>query len=371
MQHDAAPPAGGFHLSSIELTPLSVPLPRPFHAAVRVIESVDLILVTARDSGGIEGYGLSFAFGHHDARSIMTITQSLSPLLMGPSIHGPESAWQAMRSALEFAGCSGPALAAVSALDLALWDCQCRRAGLPLWRALGGARPTAPAYASAGSLALDPAGLVAEVAGLVEASHRAIKIKSRGDLAEDSARLAALRAEFGPALRIAVDANQSLTAKAAIRWARAIAEFDPWWIEEPVTANDLAGQAEVRHAIDCDLASGESLFGTRAALDTITARSADILMPNLQRVGGLSPWRKVAAHAEFAGLRIGAHVHPEYQSHLMCALPATVAVEIWPGWPWIWAEPLEVNDGMIQPPDLPGLGFNPDPDRVAAWRADR
>jgi L-alanine-DL-glutamate epimerase-like enolase superfamily enzyme len=371
MRHDAAPLAGGSRLSSIEVTPLSVPLPRPFHAAVRVIDSVDLILVTARDTDGIEGYGLSFAFGRDDARSIQTIAESLAPVVGSPPIDGIESAWQAMRSALEFAGCSGPALAAVSAIDLALWDCQYRRAQLPLWRALGGFRASAPAYASAGSLALDPAALVGEVKALLASGHRAVKIKSRGDLAEDCARLSALRDEFGPALRIAVDANQSLTAKAAIRWARAISAFDPWWIEEPVAADDLAGQAEVRHSLDCDLAAGESLFGVRCAAAAIENRCVDILMPNLQRLGGLTPWRKVAAQAELAHVRMGAHVHPEYQTHLMCAFPGTVAVELWPGWPWIWQQSLELHDGQVRAPKGPGLGLTPDPDRVAAWRADQ
>jgi L-alanine-DL-glutamate epimerase-like enolase superfamily enzyme len=92
-------------------------------------------------------------------------------------------------------------------------------------------------------------------------------------------------------------------------------------------------------------------------------------MPNLQRVGGLTPWRKIAAHAECAGLRMSAHVHPEFQVQLMCGLPATVAVEVWPGWPWIWEQSLELKDGMLQPPEAAGLGLTPDPDRLRAWRS--
>lgn len=356
-------------IARVEITPLSVPLPRPFHAAVRVIDSVDPILVTVRDDDGIPGHGLSFAFGKADARSILSVAKSLAAQVQATVVHGPESAWQTMRSALEFVGFSGPALAAVSAIDLALWDWQCRRAGIPLWEALGGYRVAAPAYASAGSLALTTSELVSEVTRLIESGHRAVKIKSRGEVREDCQRLGALRDACGPSIRIAIDANQSLSGKAAIRWARAIAPFDPWWIEEPVAADDLAAHAEIRQAVDVDLASGESLYGAPAALAAIKARSVDILMPNLQRMGGLTAWRKIAAHAEYAGLRMSAHVHPEYQVHMMCGLPATVAVELWPGWPWIWEQPLAPIDGMIQPPPGPGLGLTPDPARLRAWRS--
>jgi L-alanine-DL-glutamate epimerase-like enolase superfamily enzyme len=181
--------------------------------------------------------------------------------------------------------------------------------------------------------------------------------------------LKALREGFGSGLRIALDANQALTRKAAIRWAAELAEFDLWWIEEPVQANDLEGHCMVREAIGCDLASGENLYGVHSAHEAIRRGAVDILMPNIQRLGGLTAWLSVAAHAEAEGIRIGAHVHPEYQTHAMCGLPGTVAVECWPGWPWIWQQPMTLRSGLIEAPVQPGIGLTPDPEFLRTYRA--
>ena len=358
-------------IAAIEAVPLRFPLDPPFRAALGWIESVDLVLVRVRDTDGVQGTGTAFAFGADAARPILEIARTLGATRVGAPAAGVEGHASAMRAALALSGLGGPAIAALGAIDLALWDLVARRTGLPLWRLLGGARDRIASYGSGGSLALSIDGLVDEVRGFVEAGHRAVKIKAGHGATEDARRLAALRDAFGSDLRIAVDANQQFSPKAAIRWARAIEPFDPWWIEEPVRADDVAGHAEVRAAVEVDVASGETLTGTADAARMIAARAVDVLMPNLQRVGGLTAWRKLAAAAELSGIGMAAHVHPEVQVHLMCAVPGAVALEFWPGWPWLWHEPIAIADGFAIPPDAPGLGFTLDEDRVRAHRADR
>jgi len=358
-------------VASIEAIPLHVPLDRPFHAAVGVIASVNPILVIARDRDGCAGYGLAFAFGPGDARAIVAVISAIAPSAADAASGGIRAARRTMRRALEFIGLGGPALAAMSAIDMAFWDQMGRRIQTPLWQLLGGARPTAPAYASCGSLALDEHALVAEVQYLIDQGHRAVKIKCRGEAGFDRRRLTALRAAFGEALQIAVDLNQALAVKEAIRWVDAVASYSPWWIEEPVDAQDLEGHARVRASISFDLASGENLYGERTALEAVRRGSADILMPNLQRIGGITSWLSVAAHAEAVGIRMGAHVHPEYQIQMMCAVDSAVAVECWPGWPWLWQEPLDCVEGHIHAPARPGMGFSPDWDTIDRYRIDR
>jgi L-alanine-DL-glutamate epimerase-like enolase superfamily enzyme len=358
-------------IAAIDATPLRFALDPPFTAAVRVIDSVDLVLVRVRDTDGRQGIGTAFAFGSDDARPILEIARALGATRVGAAAVGVEAHASAMRASLALAGAGGPAIAALGAIDLALWDLTARRAGLPLWRLLGGARERVASYGSGGSLGLSIDGLLEETRRFVEAGHRAVKIKAGHGAVEDARRLAALRDAFGSALRIAVDANQQFTPKAAIRWARALEPWDPWWIEEPVRADDVTGHAEVRAAVSADLASGETLYGTADAARMIAARAVDVLMPNLQRVGGLTAWRKLAASAELAGIAMAAHVHPEVQVHLMCAVPGAVALECWPGWPWLWQESIAIADGFATPPDAPGLGFTLDEDRVRAHRADR
>lgn len=358
-------------IASVEVVPLRFPLVPAFRAAVRTIDSVDPVLVRVRDADGLEGLGTAFAFGADDARPIVEAARALGAGRVGGDACAPESHARQMHAAISLAGAAGAALAALSAIDVALWDLAARRARLPLWRMLGGARTSIPAYGSGGSLALSAGALVDEVAAFVAAGHRAVKVKAGHGPQGDRDRVRALRDAFGPQLRIAVDGNQQWTPKAAIRWAQELAPLDLWWLEEPVRADDVAGHAEVRAAVPMDVATGESLLGTGDALRMIAARGADVLMPNLQRTGGIGAWRRLAAAAGLAGVPVAAHVHPEVQVHLMCAIPDAVALECWPGWPWLWQEPLEVRDGLASPPAGPGLGFTLDEARVAAHRTDR
>jgi len=370
----ATPPAsagnGALRIAAVEVVPLHFALLPAFRAAVRTIDSVDPVLVRVRDDQGLEGLGLAFAFGADDARPIVEVARALGAARVGGDALAVESHTQAMRAALALAGAGGPALAALSAIDLALWDLAARRAGLPLWRMLGGARERIATYGSGGSLALSVDALVAETAGFMHDGHRAVKIKAGYGAATDAARVRALREAFGADLRIAVDGNQQWTPKAAIRWARTLEPLDLWWLEEPVRADDVAGHAEVRSAVAMDLATGETLFGMPDVARMLAGRGADLLMPNLQRVGGITAWRRLAAAAGLAGVPMAAHVFPEYQVHLMCAVPEAVALEWWPGWPWLWEERLQVRDGLATPPAGPGIGLTLDESLVRAHRAD-
>ena len=145
------------------------------------------------------------------------------------------------------------------------------------------------------------------------------------------------------------------------------------WLEEPVPAADLSAHAQVRQAITMDLATGETLFGVGEAHRALRAGACDILMPNLQRVAGITGWRKIAAAAELAGVRMAGHVHPEFQLHLLCASGAVQGrepvLELWSGWPWLWQEGIEVKDGTARPSERPGHGFTLDEERVQAHRS--
>ncbi|MGE0800448.1 MAG: mandelate racemase/muconate lactonizing enzyme family protein [Lautropia sp.] len=358
-------------ITAVDVEPLAFPLSPPFRAAVRLIDRVCVALVRVRDDAGREGCGTAFAFGDDDLRPIVAVARALGAGRVGADAAAPERNAREMMAALALAGAGGPAIAALSAIDLALWDLLGQRAGLPLWRLLGAARDSVPTYGSGGSLALPTDALAAEMAGFVAAGHRAVKLKVGHGIAGDRTRIAAVREAVGADVRIAADGNQQWTPKGAIRWAQAMADLDLWWLEEPVRADDLAGHAEVRAGTPIDIASGETLFGASDAARCITTRAVDVVMPNLQRIGGISAWRKVAAAAELAGVPVAAHVYPEVQLHLMCAQPNGLVLEWWPGWPWLWQESIAIADGRARPPEQPGLGFTLDTDRVAAHRMER
>jgi L-alanine-DL-glutamate epimerase-like enolase superfamily enzyme len=359
-------------ITAVTATPLRFPLAPPFRAAVRRLDSVEPVLVRVRDDQGREGTATAFGFGAADARPIVELVRSLGETRIGQPALGTERHWGEMHQLLALAGVGGAGLAALSAIDLALWDLAGRTLEAPLWRLLGGAREQVGVYASGGSLALSTDALVAEALRFAEAGHRALKLKAGLGTQHDRERLLAVRQAAGAGFALAADGNQQWDAKAAIRWARTMQDLDLAWLEEPVRADDLRAHAEVRSAIPMDLATGETLFGVDAAHRAIQGHACDILMPNLQRVGGISGWRKVAAAAELAGLRVAGHVYPEFHLHLLCATPnvAALPLELWPGWPWPWQEPLRVQDGQARPPDAPGHGFTLDEGRVRAHRSD-
>jgi L-alanine-DL-glutamate epimerase-like enolase superfamily enzyme len=356
-------------IAGVDLRPLAFPLERPFRAAVRRIASTDVLLATLRADDGRVGHGYAFAFGAEDLAPILATARALAPLLEGGDALAPERHWQSMHRALALAGAGGPALAALAALDIALWDLAGQLCGQPLYRLLGGARERTPVYGSGGSLDLTAAELAAEAAGFAREGYGAYKFKAGHGLDEDTRRLHAVREATGGGVRLIVDGNQQWTAKQALRAARAFEAMGLWWLEEPVPAGDIAACAEVRAASPVEIATGETNFGVAEFSRLLAARAADIVMPNLQRVGGITGWRKVAALAEAAGVPIASHVYAEIGVHLMCGVPNGLVLEVLPWWPRLFREPLRIEGGEALAPETPGLGLTLDADVVERHRA--
>jgi L-alanine-DL-glutamate epimerase-like enolase superfamily enzyme len=356
-------------IEGVELTPLAFPLEKPFRAAVRRIESTDVLVVTVRADSGHAGTGYAFAFGAQDLAPIAATARALAPLLEGGEAIAPERHWREMHRALALVGAGGPALAALGALDIALWDLAGRIAGQPLYRLLGGARGRIPVYGSGGSLDLSADALAAEGAAFAKAGYGAFKLKAGHGLDEDLRRVSIVRKAVGSGMRLIVDGNQQWTAKQAVRAAHAFQGEGLWWLEEPVPAADIAACAEVRAASPVEIATGETNFGVGEMGRLIDARAADILMPNLQRVGGITGWRKVAAAAEVAGVPMASHVYAEIGVHLMCGVPNGLVLEVLPWWPRLFVEELRIEAGEAVPPEAPGLGLTLDQDVLRRHRA--
>jgi len=363
---DAAPPRT--RIDRVETAVLSFALERPFRAAIRVIPTVDCVVVRVRTDDGAEGVGTAFAFGLDDARILAGLVDTLGARILGRDPQPVEAIWRDLWDSLVFLGQAGAGISAIAPIDMALWDLKGRRAGLPLYRLLGGACDSVPVYGSGGSLASSTAELAAEMEAHARAGWPAVKLKLGHGIAADRARVAAVRDAVGPEVRIILDGNQQWTAKQAIAVGHALADLDPWWLEEPVPAADLEACAAVRAAVPMAVATGETNFTPEPFDRMIRARAADILMPNLQRVGGITPWRKVAAAAELAGLAVASHVYAEVNVHLMTAVPNGLTLEVIPWWPRLFEESVAISGGRATPPDRPGLGFTLDAGAVARHR---
>jgi L-alanine-DL-glutamate epimerase-like enolase superfamily enzyme len=261
--------------------------------------------------------------------------------------------------ALNPTGHKGITIGAISAIDVALWDIVGKAAGMPLCKLFGGVRDRVDTYASSGLWLSDSIDdLVTEAVHFVDTGFAGMKIRVGSDTVEtDVARVRAVRDAVGAEIDLYVDANQGLTPKHAIRLGRRLEEFNLVWIEEPVAYNDLVGHAEVRAALDTPIASGETeytRFGMQAILD---ARAVDVLMPDLQRIGGFSEFQRSAALASTHHVSVSSHFFTEYSLSLAGSLANCVSVEHIDWFAPLFNEQLELDGGQLVVPDRPGTGF--------------
>ena len=365
---DAQTASTAVRIDNFELTVLAFPLNPPFRAAIRLIDTVDILLIQVRAGDGLLGCGYAFAFGQADLAPVLATAKSLCALLVGEDARKIERHWANMVRALALVGAGGPTLAALSAIDIALWDLAGHACGRPVADMLGGARDAIPVYGSNGSLQLTVDELVAEATDFVKLGYPAYKFKIGTSLARDVDRLRAVREAVGPSSKLMVDGTQQWSPKEAIRVAHALAPYNLWWLEEPVSAQDIEGCAEVRRAVPMNIATGETNFGVAESARLLRLGAADVLMPNLQRVGGITGWRKIAAMAEIYGVPMASHVYAEIGVHLMCGVPNALTLEVVPWWPNLFNESLRIRDGLASPPSRPGLGLTLNSALIAAHR---
>jgi len=248
-------------------------------------------------------------------------------------------------------------------VDTALWDLRCKRAGEPLWRLAGGHRQEVPLYDTEGGwLHLSTEELVAGAKAAATAGWGGIKVKiGRPD---DLERLTAVREAAGPRFDLMVDANQSMTAADAVRRAAAFAPLDLFWLEEPLPADDVSGHARLAAATTIPVAVGESLYSVAQFREYLHRGAASVVQPDVARVGGITPWLKVAHLAEAFTVDVCPHFLMELHVSLAAAVPNGRYVEHIPQLRAITRTELTVENGHAVPPETPGLGIDWDRDAM-------
>ncbi|MEO3884698.1 mandelate racemase/muconate lactonizing enzyme family protein [Nonomuraea sp. B5E05] len=268
-------------------------------------------------------------------------------------------------------GRSGVATQALAAIDIALWDLKARRAGLPLAKLLGSYRDSVRTYNTSGGFLHAPIEEVkARASESIESGIGGIKIKvGQPDMREDLRRLAAVREHLGEGVPLMVDANQQWDRHSALRFGRAVEELGLVWIEEPLDAYDAEGHARLAEALDTPIATGEMLSSVAEHVRLIEARAADIIQPDAPRVGGITPFLRLATLADHAGLHLAPHFAMEIHLHLAAAYPREPWVEHFEWLNPLFDERLETRDGRMIVPDRPGLGFTLS-EQCRAWVVD-
>jgi L-alanine-DL-glutamate epimerase-like enolase superfamily enzyme len=282
----------------------------------------------------------------------------LGPELIGEDPSDIARTWEKLIWAGASVGRSGLATQAIAAIDVALWDLKAKRAGLPLAKLLGAYRDGVRCYNTSGGFLHTPIEEVLENA--TESRKRGIggiKIKvGHPDSSVDLARVTAVREHLGDGFPLMVDANQQWDRPTAQRMGRAFERFDLTWIEEPLDAYDAAGHAALAASLDTSIATGEMLTSVAEHWELIRAGAVDIIQPDAPRIGGISPFLRLAALAEHNRLQLAPHFAMEIHLHLAAAYSQEPWVEHFEWLEPLFNERLEIADGRMLIPDRPGIG---------------
>jgi L-alanine-DL-glutamate epimerase-like enolase superfamily enzyme len=336
--------------------------------AIQSFVSQETPIVTLTDSDGATGTGYSYTIGTGGSSVMRLLSDHLAPRLIGREAEDIEAIWNDLEFATHATTVGALTAIALAAIDTALWDLRCRRAGLPLWRLAGGAKPAAPCYTTEGGwLQLPIEAIVEDALDAQSKGFRGSKVKiGKPAAAEDVARLSALREAVGDGYEIMTDANQGFRRDAARRRAHALAPFDLAWLEEPLAADDVEGHAELARTAAMPIAVGESLYSIRHFADYVARGAASIIQVDAGRIGGITPWLKVAHMAECHGLAVAPHFLMELHVSLVCAIRNGAWVEYIPQLDEVTQAGLRIENGQAHAPDTPGIGVQWDEEAVDA-----
>lgn len=313
-------------IAAFDTRALRVPLTRPWAADVT---SIGVVATHVVRSDGAEGWGFSWTpqIGLEAVHALLA--NDITAFAVGRAAD-PAALWPAAWAHLHEAGGGGVTTIALSGLDLALWDAEARAAGTAVSDLLGRRRESVRAYGSGVNLHYSIDELVAQVQRWVDAGFDAVKVKvGKPDLTEDVDRMAAVRATLGPDRALMIDANQRWSLDRATASIEALAASDLAWIEEPLRADDLAGHTELARRLasgsGVPIALGENVHTVHRFGDFLRAGAAQIVQPNIVRVGGITPLREIADLAVAHGAALHPHLLPELSGQLAMVLPGDVA----------------------------------------------
>lgn len=343
-------------IRDVEARAVVAPMDPPVRTASGSVTQALLVLIDLHTEEGPVGRAYLCAYQPFALRPLRDLVRELGATIKGQALV-PVELDRALRSRFTLlGGARGLQGLAVSGIDLAAWDALATAAGVPLVTLLGGEARPIPAYNSLGMLG--PGDAADEAGKTVAAGFRAIKIKiGWPSLEQDLASVRAARRALPDDVALMVDFNQSLSVMEAIRRGHALDGEGVAWIEEPVRATDLRGAAEVARALATPVQIGENLAGPFEMEEAIRVRASDLVMPDVQQMGGVTGWMRAAALAHAAGLPCSSHLFIEASAHLLAVTPTCHWIEYLDMAGPIVAEPLRPIDGTLCAPSRPGLGL--------------
>ena len=333
---------------SVRVRAVSVPLRRPIIAKVGEYAHWPFVLIDVQTREGIVGRSYLEPYLQ---KSVMPITRMIEDL--GESLKGqvlaPLDAYRDAMKTLHLNGREGMTLIAISGLDMAIWDALAKSAAMPLAVLLGGTTGNVRAYNTNG-LWLRPLGKLAREAEelVAEGGFKAIKMRlGRSTLKEDIAAIAEVRQAVGENVQLMCDFNQGLAFGDALLRLHGLDDQGLVWFEEPIAYDNYDGCAQLAREMKTPLQIGENIYGPREFYKAVKAGAADLYMPDLMRIGGVTGWMRAAAIAGAAGLPLSSHLYPAISAQLLRVSESADWLE-WSDWAEpILAEPLRAKDGQV------------------------
>ncbi len=353
-------------IRSIEIRQVDLTPPVVRTDAIQSFVKQETPLVRIQADDGAEGTGYAYTIGTGGSSVVALLRDHFAPFLIGRDPAMVEEIWNAMLFHSHATTVGAITALAMAAIDTALWDLRCRRAGLPLHVLAGGARPRIPVYTTEGGwLHIAPEKLIDETIAAKAQGFKGAKIKvGKPSGAEDARRLADLRAAVGDDFALMVDANQRFSAAEAVRRAALWAPLDLEWFEEPLPADDIDGHARVAAASATPIAVGESLYSPGHFAEYLKRGACGIVQVDVARIGGITPWLKVAHMAEACNVPVCPHFLMELHVALCCAVPNAQWLEYIPQLDPITTSRLRIEEGFAYPNGAPGLGIEWDWKRI-------
>lgn len=339
--------------------------------AIQSFTSQETPFVRITDSDGAVGTGYSYTIGTGGHSVIELLARTMAPALIGREAGMVEQIWRDLLFKTHATSVGAITSLALAAVDTALWDLRCRKAGLPLHVMAGGAQEKVRLYTTEGGwLHLDSEALVEDALRAQSDGFGGCKIKVGRPIHEDVARLHAVRAAVGGGFEIFTDANQAFTVDQAIRRARHYEDADIGWFEEPLTADDLNGHVRLSQSTSIPIAIGESLYSHLHFREYLQAGACSIVQVDVARIGGITPWLKVAHLAETFNMPVCPHFLMELHVALCAAVPNARWVEYIPQLDDLTTERMRIENGYAIPSHAPGLGIAWDWDAICFRMAD-
>ncbi len=371
------PATQGDRIAWVRLSSTFLPLANPISDAKvltgrqKPMTEIAILFAEIETTDGHAGLGFSYSkraggpgqFAH--AREIVD-------RLIGEDPNDIARLWDTLCWAGASVGRSGLSTQAIGAFDVALWDMKAKRAGLSLAKLLGAHRDSVKCYNTSGGFLHTPLDqLLVNTTISREKGIGGIKLKvGQPDCALDIKRVETVRKHLGDSFPLMVDANQQWDRPTAQRMCRIFEQFNLIWIEEPLDCYDYEGHAALAAQFDTPIATGEMLTSAGEVAELIKHRAADYIMPDAPRVGGITPYLKVAGLADHAGLMLAPHFSMELHIHLAAAYPREPWVEHFEWLEPLFNERLEVKDGRMRVPNRPGLGVSMS-EQARAWTREQ